>query len=168
MRFTKRPLESSWTESSPSRLLAALSFLAAGSAAASCSSSDGDRLGAEPEPIDAAAPPVGDAGADAPNVRDAGQLELAPLPVVCTAPPCATALVTTLGATVDDRGEGFCALLQDGTVACWGANGAGQLGRGADAEPIDSPHPQRVVGLSDVAMLDHTCAVDIRSTSPRT
>ena len=54
-------------------------------------------------------------------------------------------------------GEGFCALLNDGTVACWGANGGGQLGRG-DEPVADSATPARVVGLSDVVSLDHTCA----------
>jgi alpha-tubulin suppressor-like RCC1 family protein len=68
--------------------------------------------------------------------------------------------VTTLGAEPDDVGQGFCALLDDGTVACWGANGAGQLGRGADASTVDSAEPKRVVGLSHVVSLDHTCAVD--------
>ncbi|MBN9167300.1 MAG: hypothetical protein J0I07_40605, partial [Myxococcales bacterium] len=69
--------------------------------------------------------------------------DAAPLPIVCGSPPCATALVTTLGVETVDRGEeGFCALLHDGTVACWGAGGAGQLGRG---NTQDSVTPARVV-----------------------
>ncbi|AKV00104.1 hypothetical protein AKJ09_06767 [Labilithrix luteola] len=43
-------------------------------------------------------------------------------------------------------------------MACWGANNAGQLGRGRDE--ADSAMAQRVSTLSDVARLDHTCAVD--------
>ncbi|MDF2693630.1 MAG: hypothetical protein K0S65_2013, partial [Labilithrix sp.] len=144
--------------------LVAASFLAASGAAASCSSSESDGDGSGSNPLDAASDASeaasGDAGIDAPNVRDAGPVDAAPLPIVCTSPPCATSLVTTLGAGVDDRSEGFCARLGDGTVACWGANGAGQLGRGDDAGTVDSAIAARVVGLSDVVTLDHTCAVD--------
>ncbi|AKU93840.1 hypothetical protein AKJ09_00504 [Labilithrix luteola] len=80
-------------------------------------------------------------------------------PVVCSTPPCATALVTTTARDKNDYGEGYCALLDDGTVACWGANGAAQLGRG-DAVTMDSATPTRVPGLNDVVRLAHTCAID--------
>ncbi|OJY28766.1 MAG: hypothetical protein BGO98_07935 [Myxococcales bacterium 68-20] len=150
----RKPSRIEWNSS---RVFAFLAFVAAGSAAISCSSSDGDGVGEPPAPIDAS---VDDAGDGAPSVRDAGAVDLTPRPIACASPPCAAALVTTLGATPDDRSQGFCALLEDGTVACWGANGEGQLGRGADAERLDSAHPQRVVGLSDVVRLDHTCAID--------
>lgn len=156
MHFTKRH-----PNRNTAQVLVAVSFLASAGAAASCSSSDGPAPALDA--VDAAADPPStssDAGVDAPNVRDAGSVDAAPLPIVCAAPPCATALVTTRGAGVDDLSEGFCALLSDGTVACWGANGAGQLGRGADAGTIDSSDAVRVLGLSDVVALDHTCAVD--------
>ncbi|MBX3213300.1 MAG: hypothetical protein KF850_14790 [Labilithrix sp.] len=70
--------------------------------------------------------------------------------------------MTTLGRSVEDKAEGFCVLLDDGTVACWGANAAGQLGRGeGEDEPlVDSSTPAKVVGLANVTSLDHTCAVD--------
>ena len=68
--------------------------------------------------------------------------------------------MTTRGSSASDRAEGFCALLQDNTVACWGAGRAGQLGRGGDAGAYDSATPMRVVGLQDIVSLDHTCAVD--------
>ncbi|MDF2698316.1 MAG: hypothetical protein K0S65_6699, partial [Labilithrix sp.] len=80
--------------------------------------------------------------------------------VVCTSEPCALSLVTTLGVGDDDRSEGFCVRLSDGTVACWGANGTGQLGRGDDAGIEDDPTPARVVGVTGVVALDHTCAID--------
>lgn len=90
---------------------------------------------------------------------DARPVDAAALPVVCTSKPCALSLVTTFGVS-DERSEGFCARLDDGTVACWGANGEGQLGRGDDAGVNDDPTPQRVLGVSNVVALDHTCAVD--------
>ncbi len=82
------------------------------------------------------------------------------LPVVCASDPCATALVTTRGANANDPAEGFCVLLRDRTVACWGANGAGQLGRDVDAGTLDSATSARVNGLTNIVSLDHTCAVD--------
>lgn len=84
---------------------------------------------------------------------DAGKPDATPLSVACSSPTCATSIVTTMG-------EGFCALLKDGTVVCWGQNSDGQLGRGDDAGTLDSASPSRVAGLSDVVALDHTCAVD--------
>jgi len=145
------------------RRFCALSALAA-AAVVGCSSSD--EPGVSPPPDAGVGDPdammdSADAAADS-SVRDAGTFEGAPRPVVCESSPCATALVTTLGRNVDDKGEGFCVLLDDGTVACWGANGAGQLGRGeGEGEAlVDSSTAVRVEGLSNVASLDHTCAVD--------
>jgi len=102
-----------------------------------------------------------DAGAanDAgPPRRDAEPFDAAPLPVVCASPACATSLTTTSvnGSTQD----GFCALLRDGTVACWGGNRSGELGRGAAAGVDPSGTPERVVGLTDIVAIDHTCALD--------
>lgn len=155
MHYTKRLLD---RRLSPAVFFS--SYVAIGAVAASCSSGDGGRAGSEP--MDAAAEaspaPRDDAAVDARPPADAGPFDAAPLPIVCGSPPCATALVTTLGVETVDRGEeGFCALLHDGTVACWGAGGAGQLGRG---NTQDSVTPARVVGLSEVAVLDHTCALD--------
>ncbi|MBX3210140.1 MAG: hypothetical protein KF764_34230 [Labilithrix sp.] len=157
MHFTRRHLDRK-----SSGLLVAVSLLAAGAMAASCSSSDdpdaapADDAGPD---LDASSSPD-DAAVDSPSLQDAGSVDASPLPIVCTSKPCAISLVTTLGANHDDRSEGFCALLDDGTVACWGANGAGQLGRGEDGASLDSANAARVVGLSNVASLDHTCAVD--------
>lgn len=94
-------------------------------------------------------------GVEAGGDADAGKPDAAPLSVDCSSPTCAISLVTTIG-------EGFCALLRDGTVVCWGQNSEGQLGRGADGGTLDSASPERVVGLSDVVALDHTCAVDAK------
>ncbi len=155
MHFTRRQR----LDRSSARALVVAAILAAVGAAASCASNEGAVREAV---IDAAAdaPRVDDATVDAPTFQEAGTVDDGPLPVNCTSKPCATSLVTTLGADVDDRSQGFCALLDDGTVACWGANGAGQLGRGEDASTLDSANAERVVGLSHVVSLDHTCAVD--------
>lgn len=80
--------------------------------------------------------------------------------MVCSSDPCATSIVTTLALTPSDNGEGYCVLLRDGTVACWGANGAGQLGRDDHEGAPDDATAARVVGLTDVEELSHTCAVD--------
>ncbi|MDF2692976.1 MAG: hypothetical protein K0S65_1359 [Labilithrix sp.] len=149
MHFTRRRLERS-----AGALLVASSF-----SAASCSTSEADT---RPNVVDAAAEASNEAFIDASKTDDAGAslVDAGPLPIVCASAPCATSLVTTLGADANDRSEGFCALLSDGTVACWGANNAGQLGRGDDAGTVESANALRVLGLSDVVMLDHTCAVD--------
>lgn len=91
-----------------------------------------------------------DAGAP---IRDSGKSDASPRSVACAGSPCATSLVTTLDA------EGFCALLDDETVACWGQNDGGQLGRGEDAGSANSGRAARVVGLANVASLEHTCAI---------
>ena len=86
---------------------------------------------------------------------DAATSDAGPRSVVCEASPCATSLTTTLGR---DR-EGYCALLEDGRVACWGDNRTAELGRGEtldQASPIAAP----VVGLSNITFLHHTCAID--------
>ena len=136
-------------------------LLAACATAAGCSSSDDpDERPFEDAGVDASS--ATDATVDAPtSPSDAGPVvDAGPLPVVCASRPCATSLVTTLGKSADDRGEGFCVLLDDGTVSCWGANGAGQLGRGEDGGLVDSANAGKVVGLSGVVSLDHTCAID--------
>ena len=52
-----------------------------------------------------------------------------------------------------------CAVRSDDSVACWGANGSGQLGNGSNTE---SSVPVTVVGLTDVTGVTageaHTCA----------
>ncbi len=160
MRITRRLLDS--RAYAGLVLLAGLSTLAAATASCSSSSSDGDR------------PPVngdGDAGTDAPSdaapaddvvdagLEDAALVDAAPLPIECETPPCAVALTTTLPSDTTSREEGYCALLTDGTVACWGANNAGQLGD-PQITTVDSPVAVRVPGLPPITALDHTCALD--------
>lgn len=157
MHFTRRLLDRRMTS-----LLLVMPWLVVVVATASCSKSDDD--GAE-IPTSASGEREGGAAGDAAqpddaaaNVqpRDAAAYDGGPLPVTCTTPPCARALVTTRA--LDVGIEGFCALLDDATVACWGANGDGQLGRGDEAGTPDSAMPARVVGLSEVEELSHTCA----------
>jgi Regulator of chromosome condensation (RCC1) repeat len=161
MRSTRRLLD----RFRSSVALTVVSALGISSALASCASegnsgSAPDDAGADASSMtDAAAPDSGsfDATTKAP---DAAPFDGGPLPVVCGAPPCATSLVTSLPAFDADLSEGFCALLDNGTVACWGANGSGQLGRGVDGGTGDSATAARVAALSDIVQLDHTCARD--------
>lgn len=157
MRTTNRLLD-------PARVclvvvLGAAAPLALVLAAASCSNTsvtigvvdeaDGDAA------VEAEAPQV-DAGVDT-SAGDGGVVvptsDAGPPPIVCAGQPCAKALVNTHGA------GGFCALLDDGTVACWGENMSGQLGRGPESLS-NSATPERVPGLSNVVHLENTCAVD--------
>ena len=151
MPSTKRRLERQ-----PASLFALVSLAAAGAGALACSSDD-TLLGHSEAPGIDAAPPTSDAAADAGVDADKPPFDGKPLAVTCAAEPCAVSLVTTVGPDPDVRSEGFCALLSDKTVVCWGANGSGQLGRGPEVVYDDST-PKRVPGLSDVVELDHTCA----------
>ena len=52
-----------------------------------------------------------------------------------------------------------CALHQDGTISCWGANRGGQLGNGTSE---DSLVPVKVQGITDATAIttaDHSCAL---------
>ncbi|MBX7083783.1 MAG: hypothetical protein K1X88_31525 [Nannocystaceae bacterium] len=57
-----------------------------------------------------------------------------------------------------------CAVVQDGTVRCWGYEQVGQLGNGVIAD-MAHPEPVEVIGLDTAAVAiaafgDHTCIVD--------
>ncbi|AKU97747.1 hypothetical protein AKJ09_04411 [Labilithrix luteola] len=88
------------------------------------------------------------------STADAAKFDASALPISCeNGASCATAITTTLA-------EGFCVILQDATVACWGENMHYELGRGADAGISDSANPARVEGLANIVTLEHSCAVD--------
>ncbi len=112
-----------------------------------CSSSEGGRA-----PIDDgdASGAIGDGGpADA--GEDAHRDADAALPppnyefeVACAGTPCVKRLAAR-------GGSHACAVLQDGSVRCWGANVSGQLGTGANgAEPMPEleARPRLVSGIS--------------------
>ena len=149
MHFTKRLLDARF---GGARVVWAIAV--AGSSSVSCSSSEGSNQPAIAPDVSSPDASLVDGG-----VVDAGPPEsgvarwdpVPPRPVVCASSPCATSLSTTLG-------EGFCALLRDGSVACWGQNDAGQLGRGRLTH--SSSTAERVVGLSNVVALDRSCAID--------
>lgn len=74
--------------------------------------------------------------------------------------------VSLLGAvSLATGGTHACAVLDDGTVHCWGANQAGQLGDGTNQ---DRNHPVQVLGISDarqvVAGGGHTCVMRADAT----
>ena len=91
-----------------------------------------------PEPTDSAATP--DASAPAPVQKP--PFDPADEAVSCAQEPCAVELVAG-----EDH---FCARMSDGKVRCWGANGAGVLGRAPSDEP---PSVSTVEGLSGVTQL---------------
>lgn len=158
MRFTRRLLEQ---RLSGALVIASLSAVAG--LAASCGSDRDPEGGSDvgdggaADVRDGSVPDDGGGPDTYAPPRDAETSDAAPRPVACTSAPCATSLVTTLG--IGTMG-GFCALLQDGTVACWGQNNQGQLGRGAEAGTVDSANPARVVGLTDIVAIEHSCAID--------
>ncbi len=150
-----------------SALLAVASIAATMAAGASCTNDDDVVLGQETDASanedasdgSANAETDADADADAPRspIRDAATSDAAPEPVVCASSPCAVSLVAT-------RDDTFCVLLEDKTVACWGANGVSttrtlDLGRGPTMTE-DSAVPERVEGLTNIRYLDRGCAVD--------
>jgi alpha-tubulin suppressor-like RCC1 family protein len=66
----------------------------------------------------------------------------------------------TNGVEVSAGAQHTCVLRQDGSVACWGANGVGQLGLG---NTVDQASPQPIPGLTGVVAIRagayHTCAL---------
>ncbi len=88
------------------------------------------------QPVDADA----DADAGAPSRPDYDASDEA---VVCTETPCVKQL-----AAGDNH---FCALLDDGTVSCWGDNYRGALGTGITTRVYAAP--QTVVGVGNVTQI---------------
>jgi len=86
-------------------------------------------------------------------------------------PSCVTATsdgISMLGAvSLAAGGAHACAALDDGTVHCWGANDAGQLG---DGSGIDRNQPVLALGVADARSVAaggrHTCAL-LKDTSVR-
>ncbi len=79
---------------------------------------------------------------------------------ICVAGSCTTAPRETQIAV----GDGFaCALIDDGSVYCWGLNSNGQLGNGSTD---DSPVPVQVTGLDDAVQVGagHSYACARRSS----
>src|SRR3954470_17135265 len=101
------------------------------------------------------------------GINDSGQLGVSP---TITTSPVPAAVVGLTGAVQLVVGSSHsCARLGDGHVACWGANGNGQLG---DMTTIPHSEPLPVfsatgmlAGITDVAASgDSTCAIDAGHT----
>jgi alpha-tubulin suppressor-like RCC1 family protein len=99
-----------------------------------------------------------------------------PAPDSCGGFPCATSPVGVPGLSgvkAVSVGDVACALLEDGTVDCWGENVVGQIGDGTSTGPEQcgsgsdatacAASPVKVTGLSDAvaisAGLEHVCAI---------
>ena len=78
-----------------------------------------------------------------------------------TSAPATVAGLTTVR-KVGVGSDHACAILDDGTVRCWGQNSSGQLGNG-DAQLTSSTTPVTVVGVSGATALalgdSHACAL---------
>lgn len=78
-------------------------------------------------------------------------------PNSCSKTPVAVSAITT--ATEVAEGDATCALLADGSIDCWGANGDGEVG---DGTTTDRSTPVQVGGIADateVAAGADSCAV---------
>jgi alpha-tubulin suppressor-like RCC1 family protein len=75
-------------------------------------------------------------------------------------PDLARATQVSTGKSFSPNEDHVCARLQDGTVVCWGANDAGQLGRGTLASPAGPATVSGITTAVDVAAGgEHSCAV---------
>jgi alpha-tubulin suppressor-like RCC1 family protein len=74
--------------------------------------------------------------------------------------PQVVPMLANVKSVMNSSGGHSCAIMMDGTVSCWGANGDGQLG---DGTYVDRGTPAPVPGLSNVTQLDggyaFTCAL---------
>jgi alpha-tubulin suppressor-like RCC1 family protein len=90
--------------------------------------------------------------------NDEGQLGNSGATPVSSPPVLVTSLTNVMAITVGESHA--CALLQNGTMQCWGANGLGQLGTGASGAAQFTPVP--VSSLNNVTAISagylHTCA----------
>jgi alpha-tubulin suppressor-like RCC1 family protein len=73
----------------------------------------------------------------------------------------ARVLGLTTGVTAVAAGDGHaCALLADGSVACWGAGTLGQLGTGARADSLTAVAARGVTSATSIAAgRNHSCAI---------
>jgi hypothetical protein len=68
--------------------------------------------------------------------------------------PKAQAVPSIGGPYLAAGGKVSCLAKGDGSVWCWGANDAAQLGNGASVDSVSHPTPQAVVGLSNVVSIE--------------
>lgn len=140
----------------------------AGAFAAACADDEAVRFDDSDAGVGRDAAPnenIVDANGDVPVITsDAGDFDAAVREINCESASCAVALTPVLARSrtnyTEPNGQGFCVLLHDGTVACWGANAEGQLGRGIDAGSGASATPARIPGLANVVSLNGPCVVE--------
>ena len=90
---------------------------------------------------------------------NSGKGEHSPVPVKVQGITNAIAVSASVGYYLGHT----CALLEDGTISCWGMNGSGQLGTGQSAEGDISSIPTAVRGITDATAIstgeEHSCAL---------
>ena len=90
---------------------------------------------------------------------NSGKEEHSPVPVKVQGITNAIAVSASVGYYLGHT----CALLEDGTISCWGMNGSGQLGTGQSAEGDISSIPTSVRGITDATAIstgeEHSCAL---------
>jgi alpha-tubulin suppressor-like RCC1 family protein len=92
------------------------------------------------------------------GANDSGQLGTAAAGMMQSPVPVTIAGIA--GATAVSSGWSPCALLGDGTVACWGSNSHGELGAGSSAQ--SSAVPLKVAGITNATAIsvgvEYACA----------
>lgn len=124
------------------------------------SGGSGSGAGVGGKPTTTAGTTSGGGGASASGSNSGGSAGAAPDPMPCDSADVECRPLAASAVCVG--GEAACALVGDGTVKCWGKNGYGEIGSGADRSTDELP-PALVKDLTDVESITcgdyHVCAV---------
>lgn len=95
------------------------------------------------------------------EVGDSGLAPSIPVPIHVKLPGRAVQITAGGGMMNNQQGGHSCALMEDGTVQCWGSDAFNQLGLGVN--DFNDPFPQPVVGVVNAVKVEaggaHTCAL---------
>lgn len=86
-------------------------------------------------------------------------------PVPDAPPPAPNPSASRCLLAMSGLGDPTCVLRRDGSVACWGANGQGEIGDGTSTAHLD-PEITHVIGATDIATGEfHSCAITANKTA---